>query len=132
MALLVEQSLLYISGNEVSDDALSKAKYRRQTPTFREPFYLRQYGGSSFLDQIVVEFSPKDDLFGRRSALTMSVRGITEHDVRTKVTANLSKNGYHPRSTRNTGYTEYSDGTTEIEAFIYVQGDDVSISIRRN
>lgn len=84
ISLLVQQSLLFISGSEVSDDALSKAKFHRKTATFRGPFYLRQYGGRSLLDQMVVEYSPKDDLFNRRAALTMSAAGLVEHDVQTK------------------------------------------------
>jgi|GEM_PF-4484228 len=131
ISLLVQQALLYISGEEASIDALAKAKFYRKTSTFGEIFYLRQYGGRSFLDQIIVEFYPRNDLFDRRAALTMSVKGLVEHDVQTKMTETLRQQGFSPGNTLDTGFTVYSDGKTEIEVFAYVKDESASISIRK-
>ncbi|MGB5836632.1 MAG: hypothetical protein WBH14_06220 [Albidovulum sp.] len=121
----------FVSGSEVSDDALSKAKFHRKTATFRGPFFLRQYGGRSLLDQIGVEYSPKDDLFNRRAALTISVAGLVEHDIQTRMTENLHESGFVPGKTLDTGYTTYSDDSSEIEVFVYVKDESESISLRK-
>lgn len=120
-----------MSGEEVSNDALAEAKFNRKTSTFGETFYLRQYGGRSFLDQIIVEFYPSDDLFERRAALTMSVKGLVEDAVRTRLTENLRQHGFISSNTRDTGFTVYSNGKMEIEVFVYAKDESASISIRK-
>jgi hypothetical protein len=131
MPLLVQQSLLYISGGEVSDEALSKAKYRRPEWEYGEPFYLRQYGGRCLGDQIVVAFKPKDNLFDRRAAITMGIKAMTDHEIRTKLTEDLSANGFVQGDERDDGFTAFSDNKTNIEVSIYLKHDTASISIRK-
>ncbi|TMM55394.1 hypothetical protein [Sulfitobacter sabulilitoris] len=131
IALLIKQSLLYISGGEVSDDVLSEAKYHRQKPSFRTPFYLRQYGGKSFLDQIVVEFSPKDDLFERRAGLNISVRDLEGDNLRSKIAENLLESGFSPVGALDNGFIAYTDGKSDLEVFIHQTEEDATVSIRK-
>lgn len=131
IALLVQQSLLHVLGGEVSQDALSQAKYHHQTSSFRSPFYLRQYGGNSLLDQIVVEFSPKDDMFERRAALTMSVKDMEGHTLRTKIAENLRDAGFVMSSAGTLGYKSYTDGKSNIEVFVHKTEEDAVVSIRK-
>ena len=131
LALLVEQSLIYITDGKVDHDLLTKARFRKQSPTFRNDFYLRTYGGRNLRDQIVYEFSPKDDIFEHRAAITMSLIGIDQLDVQTAMNENFAKHGFRAFELLETGYRVYSDGVSDIEVFFMLHNDTASISIRK-
>lgn len=130
-SLVVEQALLHVSGGAISEDALSRARYRLQTPTFREPFYLRRYGRLRSADSIVFSVYPADDLFTRRAAVTMYIKDLAEQDVRTRMSETLQIGGFVQGDTLDSGYTAYSDGLTDLEVFIHARDIYTSISIRR-
>jgi len=131
MALLVEQALQYISSEKVSVVALSKAKFHRKEAAFGEPLYIRQYGGNSLLDQMTLTFHPADDLFDRTMSLSISVRGLTEDDLRVRVLENLHNHGFTLGDTRDTGFMVCSDGKAEIEVFIHMAELNALVSIRK-
>lgn len=47
------------------------------------------------------------------------------------MTENLHEGGFVPGKTLDTGYTTYSDGSSEIEVFVYVEDESASISLRK-
>ena len=130
IALLLRQSLAFIRFEEVSAQALSRARYHQKWAGKEDPFYLRQFGGINLGDQIVLRFSPADTMFKRRCSLSISARGLTEEAVQEALAGALAKHGFVQEDDAD-GHALWSNGVQSVDISIFFKSERASISIRQ-
>ena len=128
--LLLDQSLTFLRGKEVSTPALSRAKYHQKQLGNEPPFYQRLFAGANICDQITLRFSPADDLFKRRCSLSIHVKQITEAAVQTALAGALAKQGFTQIKATTQDPLLFSNGSETLELFLFFKDEHASLSIQ--